>query len=216
MSKIQKITVLFSILLLVACKSGNDFDYAQPLNVCMSEQDMALLNEACEVFELQLLTKYKMDNLSRTYRDYLQDVINVDRDSAFYTSPEIRDVLSKFRTTGLFEKIWQPASVVTERKYGQTFSPKNDSLKEEREFFLHAPEAFILDPDAPFSECMRSVIEVRAVQSYFGLIQASPNMSHNHVAFELAIKLTDEDADNGLTRIVIAMGFFYPIAMMFE
>ena len=194
---------------ILTCGSGTNINYADSLSPCLYQSEIEQLNYACQVFENHLQERYENEDISKSYRLFLQDIGNFNVDPQFCLTSSSRDVLDDFRSTGLIEKIWKPSSVILDQKYGHMFS-RSDYFPEGSE------DLFIIDPNDFYLVCMRKSEQNPPTMEYLDYLVKTPNASISFNALDLADRLTDEELQSGLTRLAVAIGFFYQMAVMFE
>lgn len=206
---ITRVLFLATLLFTASCTHQNSVQYADRLKGCLTQEDVFLLNEACHTFESQLAKRYKNQELGRAYKTFLFDIQTMSVPPDFFVTAENREVLIRMKKTKTFDKIW------TKMSYDDIFEDMEvyavDGKQEEAE-----PESFTLNPNGAYLDCLMKVSEHEAMADFLEAIRTIPGISPGLTAGVLKESLTQEDFDNGLIRLIIAIGFYYELALMLD
>ncbi|MEL7120728.1 MAG: hypothetical protein AAFO07_14855 [Bacteroidota bacterium] len=104
--------ILAIILATTSCTSQTSVHYADSLEDCLSDEDISLLNEACQTFETQLTNKYSGQELGQAYKAFLQDIQTMNIPPNFFATTDSKKLLGRIKNSKTFDKIWTKLSSV--------------------------------------------------------------------------------------------------------
>ena len=203
--------VLFTMIILVnSCTPQFSVDYAASLKDCLTSNDVELLNKACQTFEIQLLSKYKGQELGNAYKKYLQDIQAMNIAPSYFVTSDSKKILQEFKNSKLFDKVWTKVSSLED--YQDIEIAITDSLETYPE---QENDSYCLNPNGEYLNCLIKQNQNKTILDYLEAIKATPDISPGLTAGIVHKNLTEEDFNDGLTRLIIAVGFYYEIGIMF-
>ena len=206
-------TLLLTIILATTgCTFQTSLHYADSLNDCLAPSDISLLNDACLVFERQLKERYKGFQLGQAYRNFLQDFRAQNIPSSFFTAPASMEVIENMRRSKTFDKIWTNSFYV-EADDDSINSFNSESQQEESQ---GGRGTFCTNPNGVYLDCLLRKNKNKILADYLEAIKFAPGFSSGLMAKVLGDNLAKEDYNNRLTRLIIAVGFYYETGLMFD
>jgi len=204
--------VLFTMILSVnSCTPQYSVDYAASLKDCLTSNDVELLNKACQTFEMKLLNKYKGQELGNAYKKYLQDIQAMNILPSYFVSSDSKKILQEFKNSKLFDKVWTKVSSLED--YQDIEIVTTDSLETDPE---QENDSYCMNPNGEYLNCLIKQNQNKTILDYLEAIKATPDISPGLTAGIVHKNLTEEDFNDGLTRLIIAVGFYYEIGIIFE
>lgn len=177
----------------------------------MTDEEISLLNEACQTFEKQLIGKYNRHELGQSYKTFLQDVQTMNVPPSFFVTTESRELLERIRESKTFDKIWTKLSSVESYDEIEIVTTDGPQTKPQDEF-----DPYCTNPSGIYLDCLTKQNNNKTIGDYLETIKTVPGLSPGLAAGVLKGNLTDEDFENGLIRLIIAINFYYEIGLMFE
>lgn len=204
--------ILAFLLSTIGCSSRTLVDYADNLKGCLTQEDISLLNEAAQTFETGLKNKYKGKNIGQSYKSFLQDIQTMNIPPSFFLSKDSKDILARIKKSKTFVEIWVPlSSVESYDDIDEILTIDGLQTKSEDEFDL-----YYTNPNGKYLNCLIKQNKNKIINEYLEAIKTVPGLSLGLTAGMLKENLTDKDFDNGLTRLIIAINFYYEMGLMFD
>jgi hypothetical protein len=206
-----KILILATLLATSGCNSRTSINYADNLKGCLTDEDIMLLNEACLSFELKLINKYKVQKLGQAYKKFLQDVQKMALPPGFFVTTDSNELLERIRKSKTFDKIWTKLSSVESYEDIEIITTDGSQIIPQDEF-----DSYCTNPRGNYIECLTKQNINNAIGKYLETIKSVPGLSPGITSGVLNENLTDTDFDNELTRLIIAIGFYYELVLLLE
>lgn len=203
--------ILAIILATTSCSSQTSVHYADSLEDCLTDEDISLLNEACQTFETQLTNKYSGQELGQAYKAFLQDIQTMNIPPNFFSTTDSKELLVRIKNSKTFDKIWTKLSSVETYDDIQIYTSDGQQDKPQNEF-----DPYCTNPNGAYLDCLTKKNNNKTIADYLETIKSVPGVSPGLTASVLKDNLTKEDFESGLTRLIIAIGFYYEIGLMFE
>lgn len=175
----------------------------------MTDADISLLNEACQTFEIQLINKYNEKELGQAYKTYLHDIQNMDVAPGFFLNPNSKDIMKRFKKSNSFDKIWIKLSSLQRQDTFEIVTADGSQPKPQNEY-----NQYCTNPNGTYLECLAMKNKVPTIENYLEEIKSMPWMSPALTA-GLLNNLTNEEFGNELTRLIIAINFYYEVGLLF-
>lgn len=176
-----------------SCKGQDEkLNYANNLKSCLTDNDIIELNKATNLFEEKLKTKYGSENINQNYLTYLKDLAMRNINPQFFLDNDSALTLKSLDESGTSNKIW----ISNTDSKGRSF--------------------MTLDKDGAYLKCMlnknknETIKEVISMQAELGGI--SPGLTSRAITENL----TETDFNDGLNKVVIAIGFYYELSRLFR
>jgi hypothetical protein len=199
--------ILLVAILLPGCRFKTTVDYADSLDSCLTRKDIEVLNVACETFEDQLTKRYPNSATGQAYLDFLMDLAAMDIPPEFFFNTNSKTILHKMISAETFNKIWvRNAQYDTdvEEILIRTTDGKIDDLGE-------MYDQYVISPSGAFFTCLSGKNKRETLFGYYELIHKRIMLSPALIAHLFVNNLTEEDLDDGLTRLSIAIGLYYDL-----
>jgi len=206
-----RIFILAVLLSTSNCGSKTFVDYADSLKHCMTDKDIALLNEACQIFEIQLTNRYIGQEPGQAYKAFLQDIQEMDIPQSFFVTSESRDILEKLRKSGTFDKIWTTLSSIESFDDIEIATTSESKIKAQAQY-----DPYCTNPDGSYFACITKQNNSKVIRAYLETMKIVPGLSPGHTARILTEFLKDDNFDNEMIRLILAVNFYYEMALMFE
>lgn len=204
--------ILLFTLLISGCRTKTSSGYAGSLSECLSQDDIEVLNKACEIFEAQLKQRYGNLTTGDAYKAFLQDITTMNLPPDFFMASEGEAMLEVMRSTKTFEKIWIRQSQLI-RDVEETYIQTTDGQETEpREAF----DPYVINPFGAYFKCITKKNERKALNGYFKMLEMVNLVSPATTASDFLQYLSENDLNAGITRISIAIGFYYNTAVLME
>lgn len=115
--------------------------------------------------------------------------------------------MNRFRNSEFHNKTWVKASSFDEESIIDAPLTVNGESQE-----VYDP--IIIDPKGVYVNCLTENIESQALKDYMEVIKSGIDISPGLVAQALHENLSDNELDNRLTRLIIAINFHYQIGLL--
>lgn len=203
-------TILAIVFAATSCGFPSHAQYAESLKKCLTKEDISLLNEACLTFETKLKKYYGGQEYGEAYRAFLYDIQTMNLPPDFFVTADSKEMMERMKNSKTFDKIWIKLSLVDTYDIVEIVPADSQEGKSEYEF-----DPYFTNPNGEYLGCLMKQNINRTINEYLEAIKSMPGISPGLTARLLQESLTDEDFDNGLTRLVIAIGFYYEMGLMF-
>ena len=199
---------IFILLLatFTSCNSQAPITYANELENCLTRSEVSLLNSLCESFEGHITKTYNLQP-TEAYKKYLEQLSNTSFPPDFFKYQSFASDIDKFYNSSIYKKAWVAASSF--RKEPEIEIPPINGGTQEQE----APDPVVLDPTSDYVQCLMKQNKVKAINDYLEVVNAGIDVSPALIASALKDNFTDEDLNNKLTRLIIAINFHYQISL---
>lgn len=205
-------TLILAVLLsTTSCTSQTLVSYADNLKDCLTKEDISILNEAAQTFETELKNKYKGKNMGQSYKLFLQDIQTMNIPPSFFLSKDSKEILARIKKSKTFDEIWVSLSSVESYDDIEIVTIDGYQTKSEDEF-----DPYCTNPNGKYLDCLIKQNKNKTIDDYLEAIKTEPGLSPGLTAGMLKENLTDKDFDNGLTRLIIAINFYYEMGLMFD
>lgn len=203
--------ILALFLSTTCCKSQTSKPYADRLKDCLTEEDVSILNEACQTFEIQLKDKYNEQNLGQSYKAFLDDIQKMNIQPSFFVTEDSKEIMERFKNSKTFDKIWTKLSSIESYNDIEIITLDGVQAKPQDEF-----DSFCTNPNGDYLVCLTKKNKNKIIGEYLEFISQEPGLSPGLTSGMLKENLTAEDFDNDLTRLIIAINFYYEMGLMFD
>ena len=196
----------FAILItgLTCCNSQPSVNYANQLEKCISPSEISLLNTLCQSFEFHITSTYNL-NATEAYRQYLTQLANTSFPQEFFKYESFESDVDKFFNSSFYENTWAKTSSF--RNEPEIEVPPVYGEPQQQE----APDPVVLDPTSDYVQCLIQQNKVKAINDYLEIVNAGIDVSPALIAGALKDNFSDDDLNNNLTRLIIAVNFHYQI-----
>lgn len=206
------IVILITISSVSCNNNSKKIDYGNILNNCFSENEIAILNEVCSLFEAKLTENYPKEPIAIKYKLYLKDISELNEPTGFIKNSS-NTLLDKLKNSSVFDKIWIKYSakyyeddsyeiqVITNFK-----NTENDTEEIPKDFY-------ITNPKGAYIECLLKNQKNIFIEEYLLAIKDIGEISPQILAQGLFESLTEADYDDKAVRLIIALNLFYEMEL---
>ena len=210
MKSISRLIYLnFLIVTIASCQSQPATNYANELEGCLTTNDIQLLNSLASNFENHINQTYKLTS-TESYRRYLQDVATGNFSQNFFSYSTFKEDMNSFRNSEFYSQTWVKTSSFNEEFIIDIPATVVDGQVQEQEVY----DPVVIDPTGDYVNCLTKNIESKAMNDYMEVIKAGIDISPGLVAQALYENLSDDELDDSLTRLIIAINFHYQIGLL--
>ncbi|MRT17757.1 hypothetical protein F3C99_12420 [Vitellibacter sp. q18] len=207
---IKKILLLILTINLLSCQSQTDANYADELKNCLSDKDVDLLNKATSLFEKKLSEHYESSDNNENFINYLTNLgsIQTERNftAEFYLNSNSIQMVDEMEKTGTFKKIWSKfIEDENEEEIPFAVVPGYEEPEEEK------LELYILNSNGLYLECVNKVLENKGIIDVLNSQSKYGDISPSIIAGAMKNEVNKADFDNGLNKVIVAIGFYYNI-----
>ncbi len=211
----MKKLLLFLLTFVIAnCNSQSDKSLDKLKN-CLIDNDLIGLNEAIIVFEKKLSEKYVGQNIAKAYLSYLTDINLMNIRPEFFQAKDSKQIIENLRESGTFFKIWvlpmSSESLLIDTEGIMIDSDTDSNAQNSKRINLVE-----LNPIGEYQKCLLEKLENRDLKDYLNLQKEIPRISSGLTSKTLLTNMTESDFKNELNRLVITMGFYYEMVILFE
>ena len=197
------------ILTIASCQSQPTIDYANKLKDCLEPKDIELLNSLAGNFEKHIIGTYNLP-ANESYKRYLQDVATINFPQNFFSYSTFKEDLNRFRNSEFYRRTWVKTSTFDKESIIMVPPTVVDGKVEQHE----AHDPIVIDPNGNYVSSLTKNIESKALNDYMEVVKEGIDISPTLVAQSLYENLSDEELDNSLTRLIIAVNFHYQIGLL--
>lgn len=208
MKSILRLLCLNFLVTIASCQS-QPTNYANELEGCLNANDIQLLNSLTGKFEGHINGTYKL-SLTESYKRYLRDVATGNFPQNFFNYPTFREDMNRFRNSEFYNKTWVNTSSFDEEFIIDIPPIVVDEEVQQQEVY----DPIVIDPTGDYVNCLTENIESQALKDYMEVIKSGIDISPGLVAQALHENLSDNELDNDLTRLIIAINFHYQIGLL--
>ncbi|ELR72715.1 hypothetical protein C900_01094 [Fulvivirga imtechensis AK7] len=204
--------ILYIIILLVtisSCQSQPTAKYANKLDGCLNLNDIELLNSLADKFESHIKETYELSS-TESYKRYLKDLSTGDLPKNFFRYPAFKQDMNRFRNSEFYKRTWVKTSNFDEESIIEVPPTVVNGKVRQQEAY----DPIVIDPAGKYVNCLSKSIESKAMNDYMDVVKAGIDISPGLVAQALYENLSEEELDNSLTRLIIAINFHYQIGLM--
>jgi hypothetical protein len=207
---IKKILLLILAMNLLSCQSQTDANYADELKNCLSDKDVDLLNKATALFEKKLSEHYGSTDSNENFINYLTDLGSIQNESnftaEFYLNSNSIQMVDEMEKTGTFKKIWSEfIEDENEEEIPIAVAPEYEEPVEQK------LELYILNSNGLYLECINKVSENNGIKDVLNSQSKYGDISPSIIAGAMKNAVNKTDFDNGLNKVIVAIGFYYNI-----
>lgn len=207
----MKSTLYLNVLVLTiaSCQSQPTTDYANELEGCLEPIDIEVLNDLAGKFEGHINKTYGLTSIE-SYKQYLQDVATGSFPQNFFSYSTFEDDMNNFRNSKFYNKTWVKTSSFNEEFIIDVPPTVVDGEVKKQEVY----DPIVIDPTGEYVNCLTKNVESKAMIDYMEVVKAGIDISPGLVAQALYENLSEEELDNRLTRLIIAINFHYQIGLL--
>jgi len=210
MKSILRILYLnFLVATIASCQSQSTVNYAKELDDCFEPNDIELLNSLAGNFENHISATYKL-NPTESYKRYLEDVSTGNFPKNFFNYASFDEDMNRFRNSEFYKRTWVKTSTFDAEFINEVPSTVVDGKVQQQEAY----DPIVIDPTGNYVNCLSKNIEIKALNDYMEVVKAGIDISPGLVAQALYQNLSDEELEDSLTRLIIAVNFHYQIGLM--
>lgn len=206
---IKKIYLVVLILSTVLCRSQTDKNYADELKACLTDSDVDILNKATYFFEQKLAAHYGSTNSNKNFITYLTELGTIRFTSSltadFFLNDQSIKIVNELEGSGTFNKIWTQF-VEDEQQEDDipiAVAPKYKEPEKEK------LELYILNPTGDYLSCINKKSDNEAIKEILNLQSKYEDIASSIITNVLRQKVNERDFDNGLNKVIVAIGFYY-------
>ena len=198
-----------------SCQSKTDNKYADDLRGCLTDNDISILNKATGLFENKLIELYGNEDINQNYLTYLSEMSAIpfkpDFPQDFFLNPKSTQIMEELEKNGTYNKIW--ATFVEEESEADeeipiAISPEYE--EPEREKY----DIDVLNKNGDYLKCMLSKNDTKKVTEILNRQADLGDINTLIIAGALKENMKKSDFENGLNKVVIAIGFYYDFVNM--
>ena len=207
---IKKILLLILTINLLSCQSQTDENYADKLKNCLSDKDVDLLNNATSLFEKKLSEHYGGSDNNENFINYLTELSSMQAGrkftAEFYLNSNSIQIVNEMEKTGTFNKIWSEfIEDENQEEIPIVVAPGYEEPEKEK------LELYILNSNGLYLECINKVSENKGIKDVLNSQSEYGDISPSIIAGAIKNAVTKTDFDNGLNKVIVAIGFYYNI-----
>lgn len=198
----------FALLIagLNSCNSQPSISYANDLVKCLTKSEVSVLNSLSESFEAHITKTYNLKP-TEAYRKYLEQLSNTSFPQDFFQYESFESDVDEFYNSGFYKNNW--AKMSSFRKEPEIEIPLVNGETQQQEF----PDPVVLNPTSDYVQCLNQQNKVSAINDYLEVVNAGLDVSPALIAGALKENFSDDDLNNNLTRLIIAVNFHYQISL---
>jgi len=199
----KKIAILIFITITSLGCSQTDYkiDYAAILNSCFSENEIEILNEACTLFETNLMEHYESESKSNNYKLYLKEFKSHDKQVGEIKKPT-KEILDKLKNSNVFNEIWTTFSETYYEDDRKNQPKSKDNL-------------YVINPKGKYLKCLIDNQKNETINEFLMTIEKFSKekyiMTQTVLAKGLSESLKAEDYEDKAVRFIIALNFYYQL-----
>ena len=160
-------------------------------------------------FEGHINKTYELTS-TESYKRYLKDVATGNFPQDFFSYSTFREDMNNFRNSEFYNKTWVNTSSFNEEFIIDVPPTVVNGEVQEQEVY----DPIVIDPTGEYVNCLAKSIESKAINDYMEVVKAGIDISPGLVAQALYENLTDEELNDSLTRLIIAINFHYQIGLL--
>ncbi len=199
----------FLIVTMAKCQSQPTVNYANDLEGCLESNDIEFLNSLASNFESHIKETYEL-NPTESYKSYLEDVATGNFPKNFFSYSDFEEDMKRFRNSEFYKRTWVKTSTFDNESDIMVPPTVVDGKVQQQEAF----DPIVIDPTGNYVHCLSKNIESKALNDYMEVVKAGIDISPGLVAQALYENLSDEELDDSLTRLIIAVNFHYQIGLL--
>lgn len=173
-----------------------EVDYADGLKGCLPEEDVVVLNHACEVFEGHLIDWYPNKDSNYAYQAFLNDLQAMEIPPYFFLTKDGKRVLKHFRDRGTFWKIWTEAS-------------SSEHVEDEGSVQGSEGSSYEMNSKGDYLNCLKERTDRELLSEFLISVGKAPQISPGLTAQTLVGELQVEEFDAPNIRLIVAINFYY-------
>ena len=208
-STLRILYLKFLIVIIASCQSQPTVNYANKLDGCLEPNAIELLNSLADNFESHITETYEL-TLSESYKRYLKDVGTGNFPENFFSYSDFQEDMNRFRNSEFYKQTWVKTSTFDKESIIEVPPTVVDGKVQQQEAY----DPLVIDPTGNYVNCLSKSIRSKALNDYMEVVKAGIDISPGLVAQVLYENFSDEDFDNSLTRLIIAVNFHYQIGLM--
>ncbi|MCR8668066.1 hypothetical protein NO995_10260 [Aestuariibaculum sp. M13] len=206
---IKKVSLLIIMICTISCNQAQtDKHYADDLKGCLNDNDIEILNRATFLFEKMLAEHYGSTNNKANFNTYIEELGSIPKrlnvPLSFYLNDKSVAMIKELESSGTFNKIWikfvekeneKEIPIVAASEYEE---PESEKL-----------EIYTLNPNGDYLKCINNVSNNEGFKEVLNSQTKYGDIAPTIIAGALKQKITVNDFNNGLNRVIIAIGFYY-------
>lgn len=209
---IISITVVSGLLL--GCQSQPPIKYADSFSGCLTEKDIALLNDLAGKFERHIVLTYGKD-VNKAYKRFLQDVGSMSLPKDFFEYSTFGADLTRLKGSDFYTKTWVRASTIPSVMEEEMIPiPLMDFEGENQAEEMEVYDPMVFSPEGVYLHCIQASNQNAVIIEYLDIVRSGIDISPHIMAKVLSENLSAKEYENGSIRLMIAINFHYQIGLM--
>ena len=206
----KQLSILVLTYCIFSCQTKTGGTYADDLQGCLTNSDIIILNKATSHFENKLTELYGNEDINQNYLMYLSEMgaipFEPDFPSDFFLNPKSTRIMKELKQNGTYRKIW--VKFVEEENENDEEIPittYSGYEEPERETF----DIDVLNKNGSYLKCMLSKNDNKTVTDILERQADLGDINTLMIAAVLKENMKKSDFENGLNKVVVAIGFYY-------
>lgn len=206
---LKKISLLILLVCTISCnQSETDKKYADSFKGCLNDSDIEILNRATFLFEQKLEDHYGSTDSKANFNIYLEELGSIERrlnvPLTFYLNDKSIAIIKELESRGTFNKIWTKfVEEESEEEISIAVAPGYEEPKREK------LEIYTLNPNGDYLKCINSKSNNEGIKEVLNSQTKYGDIAPSIIAGALKQRMTKSDFDNGLNKVIVAIGFYY-------
>jgi len=200
----KNLLILILTFSVFSCQSQTDQKYAESLRNCLTDSDIEILNKATYEFEQKLSKHYGSADNNQNFLSYLTELASLHSSNIkadFFLNEKSINILNELEE-GTFKKIWAEF-VEDEEEIPIAVAPGYEEEEEEK------IELYVLNSDGDYLKCINENSDNEFIKEILNSQSLYEDISPSLIASALMQNMTKSDFDDGLNKVIIAIGFYY-------
>lgn len=214
-----KVIVFLSFLIVLTnCKNSEERIYTKGLEDCLSTDDIQLLNKLTADFENHIIATYNMDRV-KAYKQYLEEASQMQLASVFFENLEFIENVRLLKKSEFFKSSRVKLSVIEDYyentidediQTTESLSSEEKNNKTDQEY----DHMTVYNPKGNYIQCLLNKNDNSVIQSYLNQLTDGLVILPTIGARTLQSSLKNEDYNNDLVKLFIAINIHYEMMMM--
>lgn len=200
----KNLLILILTFSVISCQSQTDQKYAESLRNCLTDSDVEILNKATYEFEQKLSKHYGSADNNQNFLSYLTELASLHSSNIkadFFLNEKSINILNELEEVGTFKKIW--TEFVDEEEIPIAVAPGYKEAEEEK------LELYVLNPDGDYLKCINQNSNNEFIKEILNSHSEYGDIAPSLIASALKQNMTKSDFDDGLNKVIVAIGFYY-------
>ena len=206
---IKKILLLILTFSVISCQSQTNNKYADNLKNCLTDSDVEILNNATYLFEQKLSKHYGSTDNNENFIAYLTELGSIQYSNFkadFYLNDKSIKIVNELEEIGTFKKIW--AEFVEDENEDEIPIAVAQEYEESE---IENLELYVLNSNGDYLNCINKNSDNEAVKEILNSQSEYGDIAPSIIASALKQKMQKSDFDDGLNKVIVAIGFYYDI-----